>query len=287
MLAYLIWDPDRNLVVIPYLNHPVTWYGFLFATGILIAYFLVRKMFRIYLAASSEFPEKCELQAIHLTDRMTMILVIGTLLGARLGHVFFYDWHYYSAHPVDIFKIWEGGLASHGGVIGAFVALWVFVAAARKEVPSLRFRTVLDLIVGPTALAGSLIRVGNFINQEITGLPTTLPWGVIFRHPIDGYAGIPLHPVQLYEALFYFLVFLFLFWLWNWKKESVGKGLLSGWFFLLVFGFRFFIEGVKMPQNAVFDAGQGLKMGQWLSLPFICLGILFLLSYWVSVRKEE
>ena len=139
MLAYLVWDPDRNFFVIPYLNHPITWYGFLFATGFFIGYFIVRKMFTQLLTLPFKPEEESELEAIHLTDRLAILIVVGAILGARLGHVFFYDWHYYSNHPTDIFKIWEGGLASHGGAIGVLIALLIFVRMSREKAPQPQF----------------------------------------------------------------------------------------------------------------------------------------------------
>ena len=156
---------------------------------------------------------------------------------------------------------------------------------SQRSVPQLRFLTVLDMITVPTALAGAFIRLGNFINQEITGLPTLLPWGVIFGHPIDGIAGVALHPVQLYEAVIYLLVFAFLMLLWIRNKSLLGKGIISGWFFLLIFGFRFLIEYLKMPQNEIVDRQGGLMMGQWLSLPFVLLGAYLLIRNYA--RKER
>src|SRR5262249_26035814 len=148
-----------------------------------------------------------ELLAYQLTDRLSVLIAAGVVVGARLGHVFFYDWPYYKTHPKSILKIWEGGLASHGGAIGALIGLVIFILMSKKQAQKLTFLAVLDALAVPTPLAGGLIRIGNFMNQEITGIPTSMPWAVTFRHPVDGLPGVPVHPVQLYEALFYFLVF--------------------------------------------------------------------------------
>jgi phosphatidylglycerol---prolipoprotein diacylglyceryl transferase len=283
--AFMIWNPDRNLFVIPYLDHPVTWYGFLFACSFLLGYFIVRKMF-IEILSSSEKPLSIvHVEATRLADRLSILLVSGGIIGARLGHVFFYGWPFYREHPFDIIKIWEGGLASHGGALGAMIALGVFLFWIRRSFPKMTFLTILDAIVIPAAFLGGAVRIGNFINQEITGIPTQLPWAVIFRHPLDGLANTPVHPVQIYESIFYFVVFMALGSLWMRDKKSLGKGLISGCFFLLVFLFRFAIENLKMPQNEYFDLSHWLSMGQLLSLPFIVLGICLLTRTFFYARK--
>jgi prolipoprotein diacylglyceryl transferase len=180
-------------------------------------------------------------------------------------------------HPVDIFKVWEGGLASHGGAIGVMVALWLYLRTVRKTYPQLTYVTLLDLMVIPTALVGCFIRLGNFFNQEIIGTGTTLPWGVIFGNPMDGGTIIPRHPAQLYEALAYLLTFVFLYTLWKVKGTQLKTGTLAGLFFILVFVSRFLIEFVKAPMDAVVDQSF-LQMGQYLSLPFIALGFYLLLK---------
>lgn len=282
-LAKIYWDPDRNLFILPYLQHPVTWYGFLFALGFLFGYFLIRKIFTDFLKDTAKPEAEVKLIAVHLADRLAILTVLGTVIGARLGHVLFYGWPYYKTHPIDIFKIWEGGLASHGGAVGVLAGLLVFLWISKKQFPKFTFLAVLDSLVIPTALVGGCIRIGNFLNQEITGLPTRLPWGVVFMHPVDGIPGVPLHPVQLYESLFYFSVFGFLLLIWLRHKQTIGKGLLSGLFFLLVFGFRYLIEYLKMPQNQIFDTENWIRMGQLLSVPFILVGIFLLVRhFWKS-----
>lgn len=269
MFANIVWNPDKNLFILPYLNHPISWYGFLFAIGFLLGFFLTRKILAAFLGDQEE--------AMRLTDRLSFSVIGGAVLGARLGHVFLYDWSYFQSHPFEIIKVWQGGLASHGAALGVLTMLWAFGRSLRKRGVPLTFLALVDTLVIPVILAGGCIRVGNFINQEITGIPTMLPWGVIFLRPLDGPPGIPLHPVQLYEALFYFSVTLFLLLLWKRDKKQLGKGILSGWFFLLVFGFRFFIEYVKSPQNLFFDTQSWITMGQLLSIPFAFLGALLLI----------
>jgi len=285
MLAQIIWDPNRNFFVVPYINHPVTWYGFLFAMGFLLGYFLVRKIFSEFLAVPEKPIIETKLQAVQLTDRLAVLVILGTVIGARLGHVFFYGWPYFREHPLDIFKIWEGGLASHGGALGVLIALFIFVGLSKKTDPKLTFLSVLDALVVPAALVGGFIRIGNFLNQEITGIPTDVPWAVIFMRPLDGLAGVSVHPVQLYESLFYFFVFIVLIAIWLADKKTVGLGLLSGWFFVLVFGFRFFIEYLKVPQNEAFDLDGWIRMGQMLSIPFVLLGMTLLIRYYVRAKS--
>lgn len=286
-LGSFYWNPDRVFFVFPYINHPVTWYGVLFAIGFLFGYFLARKMmYELFVGSNISESTRKEI-ATKLTDRLSLLMVIGTIVGARLGHVFFYDWSYYRDNPLDILKVWEGGLASHGGVVGILLALLVFVLWSRKEYKNLTFLTLLDIIVIPGAFLGGCIRIGNFINQEITGIPTTLPWGVIFGSPVDGIAGIPLHPVQLYESIANFFIFSVLYLLWNLRKESVGKGLLSGCCLILIFTLRFILEFLKMPQNVWFDSNFPIKMGQLLSIPFILLGIVLLVRYCLENRASS
>ncbi len=271
--AHLQWDPSRFCFIIPYINHPITWYGVCFATGFIIGYFLIRHVFGAYLGLDKE-------SLIRFTDRFMLIIIIGSLVGARLGYVFFYGWPYYQAHPGEIVKIWEGGLASHGGAMGALLALFIFSRMQKK----LSFMALLDAVVVPTAFAGACIRIGNFINQEITGTPTNLPWGVNFLHPLDGPGGV-VHPVQLYESIFYFALFGVMVLLWRSRKKMLGEGLLTGVFFVTLFAFRFIVEFVKIPQGDVISSTSLLRMGQLLSLPFIALGVGLLIRY--TRRKRD
>lgn len=286
MLNVFIWNPNPTFFTLPYLGHPVTWYGVLFALGFFVGYFFIRKIFFCELLASDSKLDvkEAKLLSVMLTDRLAILVVLGTIIGARLGHIFFYGWPYYSQYPMDILKIWEGGLASHGGAVGIFIAIVIFNLWNRKRFPNFTFLATLDALVVPAAFVGGCIRIGNFINQEILGTPTNQPWGIIFLNPVGGIKGVPLHPVQIYEALFYFVVFALLVWLWKRYGERIGHGLLSGWFFLLVFTFRFFIEYLKLPQSQIISENV-LNMGQILSIPFIILGVALLITY--SLRKKS
>ncbi len=285
ILGFFVWDPERNLLTLPVINHPITWYGLLFALGFIVGYRFVRTLFTqqlMYLGAA-----KAKEEGVFLADRMTMASILGTIVGARLGHVFFYGWPYYAQHPFAILRIWEGGLASHGAVIGILLAIIIFVLWTQRKAPFIRFLLVLDILMIPAAFAAGCIRIGNFINQEILGTPTTLPWAVVFLHPIEGPAGLPLHPVQLYESFFYFSVCGLLLFLWKRMGKTIGSGMLSGWFFILIFGFRFFIEFLKLPQSQLVDETASLNMGQWLSLPLVLLGIFLVVYQWRRVRSTQ
>ncbi len=214
--------------------------------------------------------------ALELTDRLTWYTIMGTIIGARLGHVFFYEWPLYRTHPLNIFKVWEGGLASHGGTIGVILALIAFWYVSHKKFPEFSFINLLDMLCIPTAFVAFCIRMGNFVNQEILGVETDVPWAVVFGDPADGSAIVPRHPVQLYEGFTYLAIFVFLYTLWKIKFTSLRPGVISGLFFILVFGSRFLFEFVKLPSSLMIDESF-LQTGQLLSIPFIILGFILLL----------
>ena len=233
----------------------VRWYGLLFASGFLIGYYIGEKMLR-----SEGVPQKW-------IDSVFFYIIIATIVGARLGHVFFYGWDYYSQNPSEIFKVWHGGLSSHGGTLGILIAIIIYSKVVSKR----SMLWILDRIVVPTALVAAFIRMGNLMNSEIYGVQTSLPWGFIFERNGE---TVPKHPTQLYEALAYLITFVVLTYMY-WKTRAKNKeGLIFGIFFMCIFGARFFIEFIKEDQEA-FEAGMALNMGQWLSIPFV-LGGLFL-----------
>lgn len=211
--------------------------------------------------------------ALFLVDRLTWLFVAGTIIGARLGHVLFYDWTFYRNHPGEIVKVWEGGLASHGAGVGIFLALYIYQRMIRKQFPEMGFVTLLDMIAVPAAFGGCCIRIGNFFNQEIIGIPTTVPWAVVFGDPVDGSSKVPRHPTQLYEAISYLFIFIILAFLWKRFGEKLRTGMMSGLFFILVFTSRFLIEFLKVPQSNMMDESF-LQTGQYLSIPFILGGVL-------------
>lgn len=258
----IYWNPDPDLFVIPYFNHPIKWYGLFFVIGFLFGYKYVQKDLKSY----TDDPKA-------MIDKLIWYILAGTILGARLGHILFYEPISYLKNPLEIFMIWKGGLASHGGTVGVFIALALFVYFNKKEYPKLTFIRLLDIIAVPTALVAFFIRLGNFFNQEIIGTETNLPWGVIFGNPFDGSAIVPRHPTQLYEGLCYLAIFFFLLW---YKRQNPAPGKIIGWFFVLVFTSRFFLEYTKEVQPSPYNL-EYLQVGQWLSIPIIALGVYFIL----------
>jgi len=213
-------------------------------------------------------------QAVVLTDKLTVYMVVATVLGARLGHFLFYENpSEYMRDPLEIFAIWKGGLASHGAAVAIVLALWLY--ARRYPVRQLSLLHLLDFVVVPTALAGALIRLGNFFNQEILGTVTDLPWAVVFGHAADHSLPAPRHPVQLYEAIAYGAIFYLLWKLSFRSKFLLNKGKLLGIFLILVFGFRFVVEFWKLEQSRLVSLP--LTMGQILSIPAIFIGFFLVI----------
>ncbi|MDP1834566.1 MAG: prolipoprotein diacylglyceryl transferase [Chlamydiales bacterium] len=211
--------------------------------------------------------------AFSMVDKGCWFVVAGAIIGARLGHVFFYGWDYYRHHLSDIPKIWEGGLASHGGAIGILVAIFLFNnLIGKRSLPSFTFLRSIDLLAVPTALAAFFIRLGNFFNQEIIGTVTDLPWGVLFGNPWEGGPALPRHPVQLYEGIFYLFLFFALLSMWRKGWHRQHSGVIAGTFFIAVFGWRILMEFLKSPQGGLF-ADSFLETGQMLSIPFVVIGL--------------
>lgn len=296
----IVWNFEPR--VIPSLRMPV-WYGIMWALGFLFGLRILRKMY-----LSEDAPEK-------LIDHSFTYVLIGGVVGARLGHCLFYQADHYLSHPLELLKIWEGGLASHGGVVGVVVASYL-LSIRYKEISVL---WLLDRFVVPTALAAGLIRMGNLFNHEIVGRPTGTDFGFKFlRHDIPGQlaiaetgvgqnqlgkaydliahdpsyaqwlASVPnRHPAQLYEAISYFLLFGVLMWVY-WKTNAAQvKGLLLGVFFVLTFSIRFAIEFLKEHQEGVDQSLEGLNMGQYLSLPLIGIGLFLVLRHRKQWRRKE
>ena len=207
-------------------------------------------------------------------ENLFIYIVVGIVVGARLGHCIFYDPVYYLANPMKIIAVWEGGLASHGGGAGVILALWLY---ARKY--KLDFLWLIDRIAIPTALFGFFVRMGNLMNSEILGKPTEVPWAIIFSR-VD---SLPRHPAQLYESFSYMIIFLFLTYIYLKRKNLVDKkGFLFGVFLTLIFSVRFGVEFIKEKQ-AAYAHSINLTTGQELSIPFLIIGVALII--W-SVRKK-
>ncbi|MBU8892946.1 MAG: prolipoprotein diacylglyceryl transferase [Bacteroidales bacterium] len=253
LLNYINWNIDPEIV--GFWGLSIRYYGILFAASFFFGYIIMQKIF------------KKEGLTVELLDKLTVYMAIGTVLGARLGHCLFYEPEYYLSNPLEILKIWRGGLASHGAAIGILLSLYYFSKKNKKP-----YLWILDRIAIVVALAGFFIRMGNLMNSEIYGIETSLPWGFIFIRTGEVF---PKHPTQIYEALSYLLIFVLLYFIYRKKGVQVKQGLIFGLFFALLFSVRFFIEFIKEAQ-VDFEQGMTLNMGQWLSIPFVLLGLVFL-----------
>jgi prolipoprotein diacylglyceryl transferase len=260
ILSFIHWNVSPEIFSIGPIH--VRWYGLMFALGFLFGYNHVEKMFK---------RENADLKWL---ESLFIYLVVATIVGARLGHVLFYGWDYYSQHPIEILYVWQGGLASHGGVIGIIIAMFIW----SKKISKRSILWVLDRIVVPSILVGALIRFGNLMNSEIYGMQTSLPWGFIFER---NHEIVAKHPTQIYESLSYLLTFGVLLYMYWKTKARDYQGMLLGVFFIMVFTARFLIEFIKEDQEA-FEAAMSLNMGQWLSVPFVLTGIILII---VAVQR--
>jgi len=247
------WDVNPEIFRIG--SFAIRWYGLLFASGFLFGYIIMHKIFK-----NENLPDAS-------LDRLTIYMAVGVIVGARLGHCLFYEPRYYLSHPVEILKIWHGGLASHGAAIGILLAIWYFVRKEKKD-----YTWAIDRIAIVVALAGFFIRIGNLMNSEIYGIETTLPWGFVFLRNGE---NVPKHPTQIYEALAYLLIFILLLRIYWRKKGEHIQGTIISLAIILIFIARFFIEFLKEDQ-VEFEQGMTLNMGQLLSIPFIIAGIVWL-----------
>lgn len=203
-----------------------------------------------------------------LVSSLTTYIIIGMLLGARLGHCLFYEPEYYLPRPLEILKVWEGGLASHGGYAGVMIAVWLFL----KKHKDLKFFWIMDLIAGPCLFLGGMIRLGNFFNSEIVGEPSNLPWAIIFQK-VD---NVPRHPAQLYESIGYFTIAAILMWVAKAKFKTWPQGSNLALAIIMSFTFRFLIEFFKDEQSQLVLT-DSINMGQILSLIFVAFGIAMLM----------
>lgn len=270
ILDSITWTASPNLFSFGSIT--VRWYGLMFAIGFLVGYDIVYRIFRHEGAKES------------WVGSLFIYVVVATIVGARLGHVFFYDWSYYSQHLADIPKIWEGGLASHGGTLGIMLAIWLY----SRFVTHKSMLWTFDRLVVPVGLVAALIRIGNLMNHEIYGGETSLPWGFRFIDNIGQWMQgaepvftAPSHPTQIYEAAFYLLTFVVcMVMYWRYRAQE-REGLIFGVFMLGIFVPRFFIEYIKNVQETWEIAMRnsiGIDQGQLLSIPFIVLGI------WLIIR---
>ncbi len=252
IFGYITWEVSREIAKIGPLS--LRWYGLLFALAFVFGFIILTRVYKLEKKPQTDL------------EQLSIYVILGTVIGARLGHCLFYDPSYYLSNPFEMVKVWEGGLASHGAAIGILIALYLF--SKKKKDQSMLW--VLDRLVIVVALGGALIRLGNLFNSEIIGMQTDVPWAFIFAS-VD---GIPRHPAQLYESIAYFISFGVLYFVYMKQNKNLKQGFMFGLFLMLIFGFRFFVEFIKEDQSA-FEAGMTLNMGQLLSIPFIIMGLYY------------
>ncbi|NDV65466.1 prolipoprotein diacylglyceryl transferase [Bacteroides sp. 224] len=263
-LMYVNWNPDETLFSI--FGIAIRYYGLLWCVGIALAYFIVRYQYRDKKIDEKKF------------DPLFFYCFFGILIGARLGHCLFYQPEYYLNHLVEMIlpiqKVngaWRftgyAGLASHGGTLGLIIALWLYTRKVKMN-----YMDVVDMIAVATPLTACFIRLANLMNSEIIGNVTDVPWAFIFEKE----DMLPRHPAQLYEAIAYFIFFLVMIYLYKNYNKKLHRGFFFGLCLTLIFTFRFFIEIIKENQVS-FEEGMTLNMGQWLSIPFIIIGVASIL----------
>lgn len=259
------WNVNPDLITIGSLH--IRYYSLFFVIGFWLGYRLF-----VYFYKRENLP-------VSLLDPLLFTLIVCTIVGARLGHVLFYQPDYYLAHPAEIFKIWHGGLASHGGAIAILIGLWWYARHYGKKY-RFDFLWILDRIGIAIAFAGMFIRLGNLMNSEIYGDVTDLPWGFVFLRNGEIF---PKHPTQLYEALAYLILGIALLMLYRYRLGRLKRGFLFGLFLTGLFGARFLIEFIKEPQ-VEFEQTMTLNMGQLLSIPFVIAGIILMIrSRYIAV----
>lgn len=268
ILAEIVWDVSPVIFKIG--SFELRWYGLLFAAGFLTGYQIMARIFKI-----EHKPEK-DLDALLIT------MMLSIVLGARFGHYIFYEGYRFFDDPLKF--IWDllippyQGLASHGAAFGVIIGLYLY---ARKHKDQ-SYLWLTDRLVITAALGGAFIRFGNFMNSEIVGKPTDMPWGVLFKQNHE-FSQVARHPSQLYEAISCLILFFILYALYNKYKANTPRGLLTGIFFSWIFGLRFFYEFLKENQES-FENGMALNMGQILSIPLVIFGIVLFVR---ALKNEE
>lgn len=275
ILNYINWSPDPEIVNV--FGFSIRYYGLLFASGLIFCVYILGWIFKKEGISSENL------------DKLSIFGLIGILAGARLGHCLFYEPSYYFSHPLEMILpikfLTEGGvkfigyqgLASHGGAFGLIIALVLYSRKTKHSILD-----TIDLIAVVAALGGGFIRLANLMNSEIIGIPTRKAWGFIFER-VDHVAR---HPAQLYEALVYFLIFIITITLYKTKRDQLRNGFFFGLTLVLIFTARFFIEFVKERQVG-FEENMKLDMGQILSIPYIIVGVGFIIYGITRTRKNS
>ena len=263
---FINWNVNPDAFSIGSLT--IRWYGILYAGAFLASYYAFKELLK-----NDKLPDD-------FAEYALTYMVLGTIIGARLGDCFFYNHEYYLQNPLHIFATWRGGLSSHGGAIGILTALFLLGRKIKKP-----YIWVLDRVVIVIGVAGFFIRMGNLMNSEIYGHATTLPWGFIFERNGE---TIAKHPTQIYEALYYALTYIVLRFVYRKSDNRPKPFLIFGMFLIIVFGFRFCIEFIKNLHDSLLEdkilSATGMNMGQFLSVPFIILGVIMLI---ISTKQVQ
>lgn len=264
-LSYIEWNPSPDIFTIPGLDWPIRWYGLLWALAFIFSHFVMNRVYKTEGRGEKEL------------DTLTLYIILGTVIGARVGHYLFYEYQQLLSEPgtwfISMITPPFSGLASHGGAIGIITAMVLYCRKTKES-----WLWLFDRLVIVVPMAGMCIRLGNLINSEIIGNITEVPWAFIFVQE-DNH---PRHPAQLYEAIFCFFLFIYMYRFWQKKRDRVGPGYMFGLFCVLLFTERFIDEFFKINQ-ADFENGMVLNMGQWLSIPFIILGVYMI---WRSKQNK-
>lgn len=267
------WNPSPEIFTIPGIDWPVRWYGLSWALAFIGSHFVMNRIYRTEGRTEKEL------------DILTLYIVLTTIIGARLGHCLFYGPLFdeidpvtnrivqegYLSHPLNMLKVYEGGLASHGGAIGIIIGMWLYCRKTKES-----WLWLFDKLIVVVPFAGACIRLGNLMNSEIIGKPTDVPWAFVFSS-VDNQ---PRHPAQLYEAIYCVILFILFYWLWKHKRQAFGPGFMFGLFCVLLFIERFADEFLKENQES-FENALPINMGQILSIPFILVGI------WMMFRSKK
>lgn len=251
-MEHFIWNADPSIFTFGALQ--LRWYGVLFVGSFFVGLMIAKWIY------------KREAKDPSMLDNLLMYALVGAVVGARLAHCLFYEPEHYLSHPVEILKVWEGGLASHGGLAGVLISFYLFAKRYNTSYPWL-----LSRIAIPGALTAMFVRIGNFFNSEILGLPSDVPWAVVFAR-VD---MIPRHPVQLYEAASYFIIFLILLGIYKKVSSDFATKILPGIFLILLFSVRFFLEYTKTRQED-YIINLPFTAGQLLSVPYIIAGVIWI-----------
>jgi len=262
-MEHFIWNVNPTLLALGPLQ--LRWYGLLFVGSFFLGLMILQWIYK------REGKDPKEL------DDFLIYVLIGTVIGARLMHCFAYEPEFYLSHPLEILKVWKGGLASHGGLIGVVTALYIFTKRYNQS-----FWWLLSRLTVPGALTAAFVRFGNLFNSEILGLPSDEPWAIIFER-ID---MVPRHPVQLYEAFAYLFLVFILVSVYKKVSASMATKVLPGIFLTYMFTLRFFLEYTKTRQ-ADYVTSMPFTTGQMLSFPFIALGLIWLLWAFKSLNDPH